>query len=216
VRFDRHAYGHTAIAARLTATQPHQGIAHQWFRAPDVLALLPFDRPLAERSFALVWSLPQERAAALMQMEAAAFEAELQNAAVDAPAELRLGGERSAWPLAIAGADPVCGAGWVLVGDAAHVVHPLAGQGLNLGLRDAFALVQALRDATSVDAALRRIEWSRAPDRWSMIATTDFLARSFTWRGPGLALARGGALALLNAATPVKSLLARQMMFGRR
>jgi len=64
--------------------------------------------------------------------------------------------------------------------------------------------------------ALRRIEWARAPDRWTMIATTDFLARSFTWRWPGLGLVRGSALALLNAAGPAKSLLARQMMFGRR
>ena len=67
----------------------------------------------------------------------------------------------------------------------------MAGQGLNLGLRDAFTLVQALRDAKSVDSALRRVEWSRAPDRWSMIAATDFLARSFTWQLPGLAALRG-------------------------
>ncbi|HSW27684.1 MAG TPA: FAD-dependent monooxygenase, partial [Burkholderiaceae bacterium] len=127
VQFDRHAYGQTAIAARLTATDPHQGVAHQWFRAPDVLALLPFERPLAERSFALVWSLPQQRAAALMQLDAAAFEAELQGASADMPAGLRLASPRAAWPLAIASAQPVCGAGWVLVGDAAHVVHPLAG-----------------------------------------------------------------------------------------
>jgi 2-octaprenyl-6-methoxyphenol hydroxylase len=95
-------------------------------------------------------------------------------------------------------------------------LHPVAGQGLNLGLRDAFALVDALRDAPDVDAALRRIEWARAPDRWSMIAATDFLARSFTWRWPGLSLLRGGALALLDATGPAKSLLARQMMFGWR
>jgi 2-octaprenyl-6-methoxyphenol hydroxylase len=95
-------------------------------------------------------------------------------------------------------------------------LHPVAGQGLNLGLRDAFSLVDALRGAPGIDAALRRIEWARAPDRWGMIAVTDFLARSFTWRWPGLALARGGALALLDAATPAKSLLARQMMFGWR
>jgi 2-octaprenyl-6-methoxyphenol hydroxylase len=104
----------------------------------------------------------------------------------------------------------------VRIGNAAQTLHPVAGQGLNLGLRDAFALVDALRTARDVDGALRRIEWARAPDRWVMIATTDFLARSFTWRSPGLSLVRGSALALLNAASPLKSMLARQMMFGRR
>ena len=76
------------------------------------------------------------------------------------------------------------------IGNAAQTLHPVAGQGLNLGLRDAFALVHALRDsdrsASRIDAALRRVEWQRAPDRWAMIAATDFLARSFTWQAPGL------------------------------
>jgi len=67
-----------------------------------------------------------------------------------------------------------------------------------------------------MSAALRRVEWSRAPDRWAMIAATDFLARSFTWRAPGLPAARGLGLALLQALPPLKSALARQMMFGRR
>jgi 2-octaprenyl-6-methoxyphenol hydroxylase len=104
----------------------------------------------------------------------------------------------------------------VRIGNAAQTLHPVAGQGLNLGLRDAFALVDALRTTPNVDAALRRIEWARAPDRWAMIATTDFLARSFTWRWPGLGLVRGSALVMLNLASPLKSLLVRQMMFGRR
>jgi 2-octaprenyl-6-methoxyphenol hydroxylase len=104
----------------------------------------------------------------------------------------------------------------VRIGNAAQTLHPVAGQGLNLGLRDAFALVDALRVAPSIASALRRIEWARAPDRWAMIATTDFLARSFTWRWPGLGLVRGSALALLDAVGPAKSLLVRQMMFGRR
>jgi 2-octaprenyl-6-methoxyphenol hydroxylase len=92
----------------------------------------------------------------------------------------------------------------------------VAGQGLNLGLRDAHELVAALRHADDLERALRRVEWARAPDRWSMIAATDFLARSFTWAWPGLPAARGLGLALLQAAGPLKSALARQMMFGRR
>jgi 2-octaprenyl-6-methoxyphenol hydroxylase len=104
----------------------------------------------------------------------------------------------------------------VRIGNAAQTLHPVAGQGLNLGLRDAHELVQALQRADSLQAALRRLEWRRAPDRWSMIAATDFLARSFTWKAPGLATARAAGLAALQLLGPVKSLLARQMMFGRR
>jgi 2-octaprenyl-6-methoxyphenol hydroxylase len=104
----------------------------------------------------------------------------------------------------------------VRIGNAAQTLHPVAGQGLNLGLRDAVELVAALRFRDDVDAALRRVNWARAADRWSMIATTDFLARSFTWRWPGMAAARGLALAGLQGAAPIKSWLAQHMMFGRR
>ena len=106
----------------------------------------------------------------------------------------------------------------VRIGNAAQTLHPVAGQGLNLGLRDAAALVQALRRAApdELAAVLRRLEWARGPDRWSMIAATDFLARSFTWRWPGLPAARGLGLAALQAMPALKSALARQMMFGRR
>ena len=106
----------------------------------------------------------------------------------------------------------------VRIGNAAQTLHPVAGQGLNLGLRDAAALVHALRHAGPADlpALLRSLAWQRAPDRWGMIAATDFLARSFTWRWPGLPAARGLGLAALQALPPLKSALARQMMFGRR
>ena len=104
----------------------------------------------------------------------------------------------------------------VRIGNAAQTLHPVAGQGLNLGLRDAAELVNLLRQGGDIDAALRRLEWQRGPDRWALIATTDFLARSFTWKLPGAGAARGLGLAALQALPPLKSLLARQMMFGRR
>jgi len=104
----------------------------------------------------------------------------------------------------------------VRIGNAAQTLHPVAGQGLNLGLRDAAELVGLLRQGGDIDAALRRLEWQRGPDRWALIATTDFLARSFTWTLPGAGAARGLGLAALQALPPLKSLLARQMMFGRR
>ena len=104
----------------------------------------------------------------------------------------------------------------VRIGNAAQTLHPVAGQGLNLGLRDAFDLVRALARNPDVDAVLRKLEWQRAPDRWGMIAATDFLARSFTWKLPGAGAARGLGLGLLQALTPLKSALARQMMYGSR
>ena len=104
----------------------------------------------------------------------------------------------------------------VRIGNAAQTLHPVAGQGLNLGLRDAFELVQSLQRDPDVDAVLRRLEWQRGPDRWAMIAATDFLARSFTWVLPGAGAARGLGLAALQALSPLKSALARQMMFGSR
>ncbi|MFZ2650965.1 MAG: FAD-dependent monooxygenase [Burkholderiaceae bacterium] len=104
----------------------------------------------------------------------------------------------------------------VRIGNAAQTLHPVAGQGLNLGLRDAFDLVRALARDADVEATLRKLEWQRVPDRWAMIATTDFLARSFTWALPGAASARAIALGLLQRAPPLKSALARQMMHGLR
>ena len=104
----------------------------------------------------------------------------------------------------------------VRIGNAAQTLHPVAGQGLNLGLRDAHELVERLRRHADVDVALRRVEWQRAPDRWALIAATDFLARSFTWQLPGLTTLRGAGMAALQRATPVKRWLARQMMFGSR
>ncbi|MFI4930012.1 MAG: FAD-dependent monooxygenase [Burkholderiales bacterium] len=219
VQFDRHGYGHTAIAARLSATDGHQGVAHQWFRSPDVLALLPFDRPLAERSFALVWSLPQERAAVLMQMDASAFEAELQGASPDMPAGLRLAGPRAAWPLAVASARPVCGAGWVLVGDAAHVVHPLAGQGLNLGFGDVLALADTLAArepwrALNDERLLHRYARARAWPVRSMSWLTDALVHGFASERAWVRELRNRGMGLVNRAAPAKRWLAAQALDG--
>jgi 2-octaprenyl-6-methoxyphenol hydroxylase len=109
----------------------------------------------------------------------------------------------------------------VRIGNAAQTLHPVAGQGLNLGVRDAFVLVDRLAQfAHDSDAgatrALRGLAFQRAPDRWGIIGATDFLARSFTWHAPGLAAARGLGLAALEAVPPLKRALARQMMFGWR
>jgi 2-octaprenyl-6-methoxyphenol hydroxylase len=109
----------------------------------------------------------------------------------------------------------------VRIGNAAQTLHPVAGQGLNLGLRDAWLLVDRLAENlmasdAGIARALRGLAFARAPDRWSVIGATDFLARSFTWHAPGLAAARGLGLAALQAVPPLKRAFARQMMFGWR
>ncbi len=120
------------------------------------------------------------------------------------------------FPLGLNAERTLVGGRTVRSGNAAQTLHPVAGQGLNLGLRDAHELVRALRRANDLDAALRSANWARAADRWATIATTDFLARSFTWKLPGAASARGLGLAALQAAPPLQRWLARRMMFGSR
>ncbi len=209
IAFERVEYGHRAIAARLTSTQAHQGIARQWFRAPDVLALLPFDTPQPQHSFALVWSLPDARAADLLTLSAAAFETELMQATHGEAGNLKLASERAAWPLMQANASAWCGPGWVLLGDAAHVVHPLAGQGLNLGLADVAALVRVIREREpwrplGDEKLLRRYTRERVAPTWAMGQVTDGLLRLFADDTPAVRELRNRGLTLVNRLSPLK------------
>jgi len=208
-----HGYAQRAVAARLVADVAHAGVARQWFRSPDVLALLPFDRPQSQRSYALVWSLPDARADDCMAMDADAFEQALADATGLAAGRLRLASERAAWPLALARADPVCGPGWVLLGDAAHVVHPLAGQGLNLGFADvrALAAVIAARESwreLGDERLLRRYARQRGAPNFAMGQLTDGLLQLFASEAPAARELRNRGLGLLNRIGPLKRLLA--------
>jgi 2-polyprenyl-6-methoxyphenol hydroxylase-like FAD-dependent oxidoreductase len=210
-------YGQRAVAARLQSDTVHAGVARQWFRSPDVLALLPFDRPVAERSYALVWSVPDERADALMAMDESAFEQALRDATALAAGTLRLGSARASWPLLLARAEQVCGPGWVLLGDAAHVVHPLAGQGLNLGLADVRALVEVLvaREpwrALGDDKLLHRYARQRAGPTRAMGQLTDGLLQLFASETPVVRELRNRGLSLVNALPGLKRLLASQAL----
>jgi 2-polyprenyl-6-methoxyphenol hydroxylase-like FAD-dependent oxidoreductase len=209
VRFESQPYGQQALAARLTADQPHQGVARQWFRSPDVLALLPFERPLPAASYGLVWSLPEARAAALLAAPVDEFEAVLNTASGGAAGQLRLAGQRACWPLALARATPLVGPGWALLGDAAHVVHPLAGQGLNLGLADVAALARVLNQRESWrpladERLLRRYVRERQTATWAMGELTDGLLRVFASDAPPLRAVRNRGISALNAVTPLK------------
>jgi 2-polyprenyl-6-methoxyphenol hydroxylase-like FAD-dependent oxidoreductase len=217
VRFERHGYGQRAIAARLVADRPHAGVARQWFRSPDILALLPFDRPRSGCSHGLVWSLPDAEAERLLAMATTAFEAALNEATGGGAGLLTLASERAAWPLAIAHASEVSGPGWALVGDAAHVVHPLAGQGLNLGLADVAALADVLarreawRPLGDADL-LRRYARRRAPGTWAMSQATDGLWQLFAGQQPLVRELRNRGLGLVNHIGPVKRWLVAQAL----
>ena len=209
VHFERHDYGHRAIAARLTASRPHVNQAWQWFRSPDVLALLPFDTPQRDASYALVWSMPQAQAQDLLALDDAAFAQALNEATGGAAGTLALASPRAAWPLMLARASAWCGRGWVLLGDAAHVVHPLAGQGLNLGLADVIALSRVLaarepwRDLGD-EKLLRRYARERAAPTWAMGQITDGLLQLFSHEQPALRELRNRGLNLVNQLHPLK------------
>ncbi len=217
VQMPVHGYGQRGLAARLRADRPHGGLARQWFRSPDVLALLPFDRPAPGASYGLVWSLPDERAQQLQQADAAAFEAALAEATGGAAGPLQLDGERASWPLAMAQAQTVCGPGWVLLGDAAHLVHPLAGQGLNLGFADVAELARQLAArepwrSLGDERLLNRYARARRLPTQAMEWLTDGLLHLFAHPGGWARELRNRGLNLVDHLPPLKRALVRRAM----
>ena len=215
IEADERRYGHDALATRLVAEQPHRGIAWQWFGDDgEVLALLPLDRPEPGRSFALVWSQPAALAAERAAMPADDFERALQARCAQA---LRLAGSRQRWPLRWLRSRTVCAPGHVLLGDCAHLVHPLSGQGLNLGFADVLALDRVLARREPWRALgdlklLRRYERARAADVWLMGELTDGLWRGFAQSPPWLRHAAAEGFSLLDRAAPLKRWMSRQAM----
>ncbi len=221
VAVERIDYGQRAVAARLRCDRPHLGRAWQWFRSPDVLALLPFDIDEG-RGYGLVWSLPQQRADELMAADAASFEAALAEASQGAAGRLQLAGERAAWPLSLARATRWHGPGWVLLGDAAHVVHPLAGQGLNLGLADVDTLTAVLAERAAREAwrplgderLLARYTRARAAPTWAMGQVTDGLLQLFARQGAPWRELRNRGLGLVDHVPALKRWLGHHALQG--
>ena len=215
-------YPQHAIAARFDAERPHDGTARQWFSDKgDILALLPLGGP-GGQSVALVWSVDQFRAPGLMALGADDFQTAVREASHDALGALTLTSERAAWPLQRAIADRWTGRlpdgkSWALAGDAAHTVHPLAGQGLNLGLADASALAEVLKTreywrSVGDPRLLRRYERARRTDVLSMSLATDGLQQLFSHGTDPLPALRNWGMRGFDRSRLVKNFVVRQAM----
>ena len=216
VHFQVNSYPQRAIAARLACEKPHGGVAHQWFDDGHVLALLPLGGATGT-TVALVWSVQEARADELLGLPAPEFETRLRAACHDALGRMTLATERVAWPLQRAQADRWCGPGWVLAGDAAHNVHPLAGQGLNLGLADAGVLARVLHEreywrGLGDEKLLRRYERARKADVLAIGWTTDGLQQLFAQPTEPWSLLRNWGMRGFDWSGPLKHWVVRQAM----
>lgn len=206
-----HDYQQTAWVGTVTLEGARPGVAYERFTRQGPVALLP----LKEGRAALVWCVNRADDA-VAGLDDAQRLAVLNTLLPPEAGRLVALSPLKHFSLGLNAERTLTEGRIVRIGNAAQTLHPVAGQGLNLGLRDAFALVRALTRSTDIDQALRHLEWQRGPDRWAIIAATDFFARSFTWQLPGAGAARGLGLAALQVFKPVKSALARQMMYGVR
>ena len=213
-------YYQKAIAARLTCELPHAQTARQWFSQGEILAFLPLDGPQGN-SVALVWSVEEGRAQALLDENPADFCRKLELASEGCLGKLTLSSTRSAWPLQRACAQRWVGIhegqAWAVAGDAAHSVHPLAGQGLNLGLADVAALVKTLHEREywrSVGDAilLRRFERSRKAEVVAMGTAMDGLQQLFSQRHSAWQALRNWGMNGFEHSGPLKHWAARQAM----
>ncbi len=224
VEFDITPYSQRAIAARLVCDKPHQQNARQWFANGSILGVLPLGdviNGVAGNSVAIVWSVEEARAAELMQMGAEGFCQAVQEAtgseADGVYGALRLTSERHAWPLQLAKAERWVGPGWALAGDAAHTVHPLSGQGLNLGLADVAELASliARRDywrSVADEKLLRQYERARKTDAAALGSVTDGLQRLFGFSGNGWQTLRNAGMNGFARSGLLKAWVARRAM----
>jgi ubiquinone biosynthesis UbiH/UbiF/VisC/COQ6 family hydroxylase len=207
-------YGQHAVAARLESDKPHGGIARQWFLQGEVLALLPL-AGASGAGLALVWSTPVARAEALQRMTPAELLAALHQVCGDEAGALTLSSPVASWPLNLSKADRWVGPGWALAGDAAHTLHPMAGQGLNLGLADAKALAGVLKAreywrALGDEKLLRRYERARKADVLAMASVTEGLHGLFAHTDARWQALRNWGMTGVARSGPFKTWLTRQ------
>ncbi len=207
-------YGQHAVVAHLAAERSHEATAWQRFLATGPLALLP----LADGRVSLVWSTTPERAAELVALDDEAFGAAVTDASAGVLGSLRPTTQRASFPLRLLHAVAYTQPRLALVGDAAHGVHPLAGQGVNLGLMDCAALAEVIGDSLGQGAdpgdrgALRRYERWRKAENVPAMALMDGLKRLFSNDDPVLSWARRTGLGLVDRAAPLKRGLIERAM----
>jgi 2-polyprenyl-6-methoxyphenol hydroxylase-like FAD-dependent oxidoreductase len=217
--FEQFAYEQTAVAAHIVCEKPHENTAWQWMDGHQICALLPRGESAPGNSVALVWSVAQDQAHVLQAMNSVDFAIVLRKATRDRLGALQLASERAAWPLVLAQAQQWCGqaksGAWALAGDAAHAVHPLAGQGLNLGLGDGAELVRVLTSKPYFRGfgdmkLLRAYERSRKAEAAVLRLATDGLQRGFSSSDARLQGLRNWGMKSLDAAVPLKAWLMRR------
>ena len=208
-------YGQTAIVGTVSVSAPRPNVAWERFTREGPIALLPCGGA-RHADYSLVWCCTPEEAARRAQLSDEAFLAELGVAFGERMGRFTHIKGRAAFPLGLNALHALVDRRTVAIGNAAQTLHPVAGQGLNLGLRDAHALCDALSVHGPSTLALAHFAQRRALDRRLTIGATDTLARIFTVDFPPLAALRGLALTALEFLPPVKTALARQMMFGQR
>ena len=194
------AYGQTALVCAIAHERPHNGVAHQFFMPPGPLAILP----LPGNQSSIVWSETAEQARAIHQMSDADYLQVLRPRFGDFLGEISLVGQRYTYPLTLSLATSLVAERVALVGDAAHGVHPIAGQGLNAGLRDIAALAEVLTDASrrgedlGAPAVLKRYEEWRRFDNTALAVATDTFNRLFSNDNALLRAARDIGMGLVN------------------
>lgn len=195
------SYGQTALVCVVDHEKPHHGIAHQFFMPPGPLAILPLT---GNRSL-IVWSEASANAAAINALPDAQYLEVLRPRFGSFLGELSLTGPRYSYPLGLSLAHSMTAPRVALLGDAAHGVHPIAGQGLNAGLRDVAALAEVIADAVrrgedpGNDAVLARYQEWRRFDNASLALATDSFNRLFSNDNALLRLARDMGMAAINA-----------------
>lgn len=213
-------YPQWAIACRVRTALPHAQTARQWFNQGDILAFLPMEGE-AGNLCAVVWSVSPERAQTLLGLPHGEFCEALEEASHQAVGALELEGERASWPLQHTVAQRWSGTGpqgaWVLAGDAAHTLHPLAGQGLNLGLADVAQLVQVLTArpywrSVGDSKLLRHYERARKADFAMLGQANDALQQILTRAHPALQTLRNWGMNRFDQSGPLKHWVASRAM----
>jgi 2-octaprenyl-6-methoxyphenol hydroxylase len=206
------AYGQCGVVATVKLGRPHGGVAHEYFLPGGPFAILP----LTEDRVSLVWTEKAAAGEALRQARPEVFHALLQRRFGPFLGALEVVGPIFVYPLALQLAERLAAPRAALLGDAAHGIHPIAGQGLNLGLKDAAALAQVLVDAVRLGedigapSVLERYARWRRFDNVMLAAATDLFTRLFSNDDPVLRLARGAGMALVNKIGPARRFFMRE------